>query len=262
MSINYKVVGEGYPIVMLHGWSLDHQVMLNCLEPVFKKRSGWKRIYIDLPGMGGSKSLETIQNSDDMLKAILEFIDQIIPNEPFLVCGYSYGGYIARGIPYFRSNLVHGMMLFAPGIVLDNDKRDLPEQQILKKDTNLISRLPSEDAAEFESMAVIQGKSEWKRFREEILIPSGKADSDFLDHIRQNGYGFTFDVDDQTPPFEHPALIITGRQDHIVGFKDALQLIDKFPRATFAIMDMAGHNLQIEQPDMFETLVNNWLDRL
>jgi pimeloyl-ACP methyl ester carboxylesterase len=247
---------------MLHGWSLDHQAMLNCLEPVFKKRSGWKRINIDLPGMGGSKPLENIRNSDDMLKTILEFLDQIIPNEPFLICGYSYGGYIARGITYLRRNLVHGILLFAPGIVMDNNKRDLPQQQILKKDPTLISRLSLEDAAVFKSMAVIQGESLWKRFHDEILIPSGMANNEFLDNIRQNGYAFTFDVDDESPPYENPVLIITGRQDHIVGFKDAFQLIDKYPRATYAIMDMAGHNLQIEQPDLFEALVNNWLDRV
>ncbi|WP_177184527.1 alpha/beta fold hydrolase [Psychrobacillus sp. OK032] len=27
-------------------------------------------------------------------------------------------------------------------------------------------------------------------------------------------------------------------------------------------MDKAGHNLQIEQPQLFNTLVNEWLDRM
>lgn len=27
MSIHHKVIGEGIPIVMLHGWTLDHQVI-------------------------------------------------------------------------------------------------------------------------------------------------------------------------------------------------------------------------------------------
>ncbi|MBE1554165.1 alpha/beta fold hydrolase [Sporosarcina limicola] len=261
MSINYKIVGEGFPIVILHGWSLDHQVMLNCLEPVFEKQSVWKRIYIDLPGMGGSKPLETIQNSDDMLNVVLGFIDQIIPDEPFLVCGNSYGGYLARGIAHFRRNLARGMFLIAPMIVADYDERCLPDQQILKEDQALLSRLSPEDVAEFEPMAVIQGEREWKRFHEEILIPSRSADVKFMDHIRQNGYGFTFDVDAEFLPFEHPALIITGRQDNTVGFKDAWKLIDNYPRATFAALDMAGHNLQIEQSDVFEALMNNWLNR-
>lgn len=35
-----------------------------------------------------------------------------------------------------------------------------------------------------------------------------------------------------------------------------------YPRVTFAVLDMAGHNLQIEQPDVFNSLVHNWLNRL
>lgn len=260
MSINYKVVGEGYPVVMLHGWSLDHQALLHCMEPIFEKRNGWKRIYIDLPGMGGSDAQPSIQNSDDMLSAVLEFIDNLIPNEQFMVCGYSYGAFMARGIAHLRSNLVRGMFLMAPGIVPDPAKRVLPARQILKEDPELVSRLPSEDAAEFESMAVIQGPHEWERFREEILIPSKNARLEFLDRVRQNGYGLSFDADANS--FEPPTLIITGRQDHVVGYQDAWRLIEKYPRATFAVLDMAGHNLQIEQPDVFEALVDNWLDRL
>lgn len=40
MSISYQVIGEGYPIVMLHGWTLDHRVMQHAMEPLFEKRSG------------------------------------------------------------------------------------------------------------------------------------------------------------------------------------------------------------------------------
>ncbi len=82
-----------------------------------------------------------------------------------------------------------------------------------------------------------------------------------MERIRLNGYGFTFDVDGSSASFEHPSLIITGRQDSIAGYQDAWNLLDKYPRATFAALDMAGHNLQIEQSDVFDALVSNWLKR-
>jgi pimeloyl-ACP methyl ester carboxylesterase len=197
-----------------------------------------------------------------MLATVLHFLDNLIPNEQFVVCGYSYGALIARGIVHFRRNLVRGLFLFAPLIIAEPAERVLPERQILREDLALISRLSSEEANEFESIAVLQGEQEWERFRDEILIPSKRANDEFLERIRRNGYGFTFDIDANTPPFEHPTLIITGRQDHVVGFQDAWRLIDSYPRATFAVLDMAGHNLQIERPNVFEALVNDWLDRL
>ncbi|WP_405173103.1 alpha/beta fold hydrolase [Paenibacillus sp. FSL H8-0260] len=260
--INCKIVGEGFPVVILHGWSLDHSVMSGCLEPNFVKRQGWKRIYIDLPGMGASKAQANIRNSDDMLQAVLDFITLQIPDEPFLIFGYSYGGLIARGVAHYLQKDVRGMLLIAPVIVSEPSKRNLPEKRVIKADSSLLSRLPLEDASEFAAVSVIQGEEEWVRFNREILLPSRKADHSFLTQVRNNGYGFTFEMDTDTTINEYPVLIITGRHDHIVGYKDAWGILDEYPNGAFSLLDLAGHHLQIEQPNIFNALVNNWLDEL
>lgn len=125
-------------------------------------------------------------------------------------------------------------------------------QQIERSETQ-------EDANAFSSVGVVQGQVEWERFQNEILLPSKQANNEFLNDIRPNGYRFTFDI---LCKLEYPTLIITGRQYHIVGYQDAWQLMDDYPRATFAVLDQAGHNLQIEQTDLFNALVHNWLNRL
>ena len=48
--------GTGRPILVLHGAKLDHRHMLDAIEPAFSGISGWKRVYIDLPGHGQSPS--------------------------------------------------------------------------------------------------------------------------------------------------------------------------------------------------------------
>ncbi|MCA1057711.1 alpha/beta hydrolase [Rossellomorea aquimaris] len=259
MTIHHKIIGEGFPIVMVHGWTLDHQAMMNAMEPNFEKRTGWKRIYIDLPGMGLSEPQQSIQNSDDMLEAVLELMDELIPDQPFIVCGYSYGGYMARGTVQARQDYARGLMLLAPMVIPDSDKRELPQQVVLKKDPHLLSNLSSLEAEAFASMGVVQGKKEWERFRDDILIPSTQTNEEFVNRIRENGYGFTFDLSHQ---LDYPTLIVTGRQDHVVGYQDAWQLIENYPRATFAVLDMGGHNVQIEQEEVFNALVHNWLDKL
>ncbi len=52
ISVYYEVYGEGKPILMLHGWPLDHRYLVSDMEPLFTHRDGRKRIYLDLPGMG------------------------------------------------------------------------------------------------------------------------------------------------------------------------------------------------------------------
>lgn len=59
-----------------------------------------------------------------------------------------------------------------------------------------------------------------------------------------------------------PTLILTSRQDDVVGYKAAYDMLEGFPRATFAIIDGAGHNLQIEQVNTFNMLTREWLKRV
>ncbi len=61
--------------------------------------------------------------------------------------------------------------------------------------------------------------------------------------------------------YEKPVLLLAGRQDISVGYQDIIEIIDDYPRATLAVLDMAGHNLQIEQPELFESLVGEWIKR-
>ena len=62
--------------------------------------------------------------------------------------------------------------------------------------------------------------------------------------------------------FSKPSLFITGRQDNTVGYYDLYNLLEDYPRATFVILDTAGHNLQIEQEEVFNSLFLNWLERV
>jgi pimeloyl-ACP methyl ester carboxylesterase len=259
VAIYHKIIGEGFPIVMVHGWTLDHQAMMHAMEPNFKNRTGWKRIYIDLPGMGKSEGQPSIENSDDMLEAVLAILDELIPDQSFIVCGYSYGGYMARGIVESRQDRVRGLMLLAPMVIPDTEKRELPQQVVLKKDPDLLSNLSSLESEAFTAMGVVQGQREWERFRDDILLPSTHTNEEFVNSIREGGYGFTFEL---SHTLDCPTLIVTGRQDHVVGYQDAWRLIDNYPRAAFAVLDMGGHNVQIEQEDVFDSLVQNWLDRL
>jgi pimeloyl-ACP methyl ester carboxylesterase len=58
ICLNYEIIGAGNPIIMLHGYYVDHRLMSGCMEPVFRDKKGYKRIYLDLPGMGESESAE------------------------------------------------------------------------------------------------------------------------------------------------------------------------------------------------------------
>ena len=88
------------------------------------------------------------------------------------------------------------------------------------------------------------------------------ADTAYLEQLGSKGYQFSFDVDSLREQYDKPVLIVAGRQDTSVGYRDAWSIIENYPRATLAVLDSAGHNLQIEQAQVFTALVLEWLDRV
>ncbi|MBU3174903.1 alpha/beta hydrolase [Clostridium estertheticum] len=251
LSINYEIIGNGKPIVMLHGYYVDHRLMTGCMEPLLKAKEDYKRIYIDLPGMGKSESANWIKSSDIMLDIVIMFIEKIIPNEKFLLVGESYGGYLARGVIYRMADKIDGVLLICPAIFADYNKRDVPQHVVLVKDNSLLSKLTIEEAEDFNSGAVVQSEEIYKRYENEIMSSVKIANSQFLQILQQNGYAFSFKVDKLNNKFNKPVLILLGKQDDCAGYKDSWSILENFKRATFAVLDMAGHNLQIGQPKVF-----------
>jgi pimeloyl-ACP methyl ester carboxylesterase len=265
LEVHCEVIGEGKPVVMVHGMGVDHRTMKGCMEPVFqRRRDRWKRIYFDLPGMGSTNGVDWITNSDDMFRFVLAFIDEMIPNEPFTIVGESYGGYLVRAVVRERPAAVEGILLICPLVVAADEERDAPPCTVFRRDRKLEERLDPEEREFLDLFLVNQSTANWERFRDEMLAGFECGDGAFTTRIRGDAasYAFTFDVDELAAPFEKPSLIVTGRQDCLTGYRDAWNLMANYPRSSFAVLDTAGHGLQIEQAGLFDALVNEWLDRV
>lgn len=261
IPVSFEIQGSGTPIVMLHGWSVDHRLMKGCLEPVFETATGlWQRIYLDLPGMGKTPAAPWIDGSDAMLKLVLGFIDRVIPGQHFLVAGESYGGYLARGVLKAREALVEGLLLICP--VAFQETRQTPPAQVLEKDEAFLARLSEEERQSFTGINVVQTPRVWEQFKADILPGLKLADYPFLENCLSQHVPYAENVDQVEAPYRQPTLFLMGRQDHVVGYRDQWQLIENFPRATFMVLDKAGHNLQIEQNHLFSAAVGEWLERV
>jgi pimeloyl-ACP methyl ester carboxylesterase len=261
LSIHYQAFGGGKPILLLHGAPLDHHVLVGCMEPIFENRDGWLRIYSDLPGMGRSTGANWISSQDLMLEVVLKFIDQVIPEQSFTLVGHSYAGYLARGIIYHRGQAVDGLLLLVPWITYDPKQRSVPEKVTLTEDAALLAGLDPGEAEGFAFAAVVQNQKHWERYRREFLPGLLAHDPQFFARLLDQS-AFSFDVDAPSEPFVKPTLILAGKQDHISGYREQWDILENYPRATFVVLDRAGHRLQIEQEALFNSLVNEWLDRV
>ena len=110
-------------------------------------------------------------------------------------------------------------------------------------------------------MAVVQSRKTLDEFKDYLRRAARMADQEYMSRLGDNS-AFSFDVRVLPEPFDRPALILTGRQDSVLGYRDAWDILENYPRATFAVLDRAGHLLPHEQEHLSHVLVDEWLDRV
>lgn len=259
IAIYYETYGSGRPIIMLPGRPSDHRIMQRFMEPAFAQREGWLRIYPDLPGTGLTPAVEQATH-DQMLDTMLAFIDKVIPDQRFVLAGYSYGGYLARGVVHHRAALIDGVMLCAPQVKGDPAQAHLPPKTTIVENPQLLAQIDPDFAPLVEYLVVAQSSTVVEALRE-TLAEGPEPDSSFNDQLAVAAPA-SFEADPQSPVFNNPSLILTARQDHICGYRDAWDLLENYPRATFAVLDRAGHFVGFEQDALCHALIGEWLDRV
>jgi len=260
LPIHYVERGEGRPLFLIHGMGIDHRHIETDMEPLFRTRPNWRRIYLDLPGMGKTPSADWIENDDDILEILRAFVGKLAPQQRVVLAGTSYGGLLVRGLVHVMGGMVDGVLFMMPQIQTDDSKKTVPRQQVLVENRDFLAMLqPDEDA--LRDLFVVQSPEQVRSFRTVVHPAFSLADHAFLRRLNQN-LAFSFSVDSLESPFPGPALFLTGRQDSLVGYRDAFSVLENYPRATFAVLDRSGHALCTEQETLFRALTSEWLDRV
>ena len=259
-DIYYEVRGNGVPLLVLHGGYLDHRHMIEAIEPSFEKSSNWKRIYPDMPGHGQTTIADSVESHDQVLDILFEFMNKVCPGVSFAVAGESRGGFLARGLTAKDPDRIVGLLLIVPGRYAVADSENLPAQVTLERADDLIPELTENEIGRFKKL-VVQNRTILEKIRQFKIPAVALANSELQKRLNDN-YQYSFDLDDPKFGFSKPTLVLLGRNDTEVGYLDALKVIENYPRATYAILDKAGHSLSWEQPDLFNTLIKDWLKRV
>jgi pimeloyl-ACP methyl ester carboxylesterase len=250
VSIHYVEHGTGVPLVALHGAGVDHRELQAAVEPIVR-HTDHRRIYLDLPGMGRSTA-DGLSSNGDVVKLLGDVVGRLAEG-PALLLGHSYGAYLARGVAAQRPDLLSGLALFCP---VAEGAEGLPDQEALVQDADAYDELDPAQRAGFDGYFVVRTRETARRYRDHVAPGATLVDEEALTRIFGS---WSLDLGSQT--FGKPTLIAAGRRDSVVGCTGAAALLERYPRASLAVVEDAGHALLHERPDVLTGLVSDWLDR-
>ena len=261
IKIDVEEIGQGTPLLVIHGWSADHRYMAADIEPNFSPTSSWKRIYFDLPGHGTTIAPSWLQSQSQMIKIVVELIEQVVGQEKFAVIGNSYGGYLGLALVRTMPRRLLGAALVVPDLPDETNLREVPEKITLRSDPSLFHDLEP-DEEWIPTGLVEHSRNALDQIRLTDMPAYRMADYEFLTRLNEH-YVLPPELREASKPFEQPSLIALGHQDSTVGFVRQLGLMGEFPRATFAVVDFAGHYLgRVERPRVYNALIADWIERM
>lgn len=250
--------GAGRPLVLLHGFGVDHRIMLP-LEETLAAVPGWRRLYLDLPWAEGAPA-SGVSSAQEVADGVVAELQTHLGTGPFAVLGNSFGGLIARYVAHRLRGQLLGLATLA-AVFAPADRRVLPPRQVLLADDGVLGAA-GDARAGFEEMAVVQTPAALEAFERYVLPGVRGAKQDVLERVSRN---YSLQTEPEllsAAPLQVPVLHISGRQDHVTGYEDGLAFREHYPRATYAVLDAAGHNVHLEQPAITAALLLDWLARM
>ncbi len=212
--------------------------------------------------MGRTPAPGSITSNDNVLDLLLGLVHSTVGDEPFLVMGHSYGGYLARAVASLRPGRAVGLAMFCP---VGAHTRNVPRHEVLVSSgevswAGLPGQLDPDQEAAYRDYFVVQTADTLRRFREHVAPGTSLVDESGL--MRIFSQWELRDRPEAGKPYPRPVLVLAGRQDATAGHTGPGELIEHYPRATSAVLDRAGHALLHEQPDVVHALVAEWLMRV
>jgi pimeloyl-ACP methyl ester carboxylesterase len=253
--------GEGRPLLLLHGIATDRRVMIESFEPAFARPDvpkGWRRVYVDLPGHGESPSDAAPISADGFLGALAAFARELGPG--VAIAGYAYGAYLAQGLAAVLDG-VSGLFLACPVVEPDFGMRTVPPRRVAVSESDLAFSSDPRERTAFVEIAVQQTRPVLETFQRVVHPANIGVDPVVRDGIRER-YHTTGLQATMLRSFAAPVSIVCGRDDHWVGYADAVRLLQLLTQAELHVLPDCGHLLPIEKSAAFLGLFRGWLARL
>jgi len=119
LELAYVRRGKGTPLVLLHGFPLDHHLW-DDIAPLLEDR--FDLILPDLRGFGESTTVDAPYSMDDYASDIAGLLDQL-GIQKAVIAGHSMGGYVALAFARLYPARVSGLALISSQVLADPSDR-------------------------------------------------------------------------------------------------------------------------------------------
>jgi len=253
IQLHYVDVGEGKPVVLLHGFPFDHHLWDKQIEVLSEK---FRVIVPDLRGFGETDHPEGEYSMSQYAADVITLLD-LLQIDKAVIGGLSMGGYVSLAIAEQYPERLQGL-------ILSNTRAAKDTAAIRQNRYNTIEKI-NYDGTDFLISDLLQ-----KVLCEETL--QNKPDVvEFVEAMmrRQNAEGIkgalasmaqrrdrTFILN----TLDIPSIIITGSDDSIISPIEAKRMVRELQFGHLEMIPDSGHLSNLEQPVKYNEVLIKFIE--
>lgn len=229
-------LGSGPPVVLLHGFQQ--------IEPEARFLQALSRraevIAPSHPGFGRSPRPKDFETIYDLANLYAAFLDAL-PFEKVTLVGFSFGGWLAAELAV-RSCHKIGRLVLVDTVGIKISDRETPDiTDVFNTHPDEVKRRTWHDPANAPDFNAMSDEALIARHR------NWESLSLYAWHPYMHNPRLTFWL----PRIDVPTQVLWGTSDRIVRPSYGQEFAGLIPGARFTVIDQAGHQPEIEQPDVF-----------
>ena len=246
--------GQGPVVLLIHGFPLDHRMWSHQIKHLSRR---YRVVAPDLRGFGGSDVSPGTVSMKDFAHDIAALLDRMKIDEPVHFCGLSMGGYIAWQFWDQYSSRLRSLLLCDTRAVADSAEV-------------ACGRLMMAQSVERQGMSGVADAlipkllCEISRENKPEIADSLRAVIDAMDPrgvaAAQKGMAERPDFSPRLTEIESPALVLCGAEDAISGPEEMGQIAQQLGNARYVEIQNAGHMSPLEQPELVNRALEEFLD--
>ncbi|MBI2941769.1 MAG: alpha/beta fold hydrolase [Chloroflexi bacterium] len=253
IGISYVATGAGEPVTLIHALGLDH-TMWDPQVPALARQ--FRAIRYDVRGHGRSEHPPG-PYSLELFAEDLHGLLQAIGLESSHVIGISMGGMIAQTFALMFPDEVRSIVLAGTASEHSVEVRRAFEQRARTAEERGIDPLADAAIARWFTAATRRGQPELvnniagllRRTDPRTYAASCRAVADL-------------DLTERLQESRAPALILAGAEDPVTTVDTAWLMHEHLPGSELQVIPNASHLSNLEQPDVFNRLVIDFLTRM
>ena len=256
LRTNVHDVGEGSPVIMIHGSGPGVSAFANWRLNMPALAENRRVIAMDCVGFGYTdRPADGVYSQDLWVKHILAVMDELGVERADIV-GNSFGGSMALAMAIHHPDRVGSIVLMGsvgvpfeltPG--LDAVWGYEPGLENMRHLLDIFAHnreLVTDELAEL-------------RFRAANREGISEAFAEMFPEPRQASVEALAHDEADIAKIQCPALIVHGREDEVIPMSNGIKLFELIPNAELHLFGNCGHWTQIEHKDRFNMLVDDFL---